>query len=126
MQITLSGKALRILALSSAICLGFSFDAALAQPSHTYAPPSPQRYQQRPDLPPGYDPSYSDPVSKPATDQQQQQQAQPATPATGSDAVSGVGGQVLDFLHQHMVASFICMLLIAPLWAMTNMRREEK
>jgi hypothetical protein len=113
------GKVLRVVALVALLFLTCSLSRAFAQAHHEYADPNPQRYQHPPV--PEQLPSY-----EPAPDPQQAMQAQPMQQQLPADgALATTGNQLLDFVHEHLVATFLCILLIAPFWAMFGMRKTK-
>ena len=119
------GKALRSLALFS-FCLSCPLSSAFAQAHHEYAPPNPQHYQhapvptQLPNFEPGPDAAPQQQRSAPA-------QAAPNAPqrAVSQDSMGMSGNDILAFVQEHMVAIFLCMLLLAPFGAMLAMRKTE-
>ncbi len=124
-----------LLALSIMLCR--PTPPASAQATRTYAPPTPQHYQEKhvpkpreeyleelhsqPTVPvqPGAAPPSSYGPAAP-------QSAEKSTDLLSlADLLDSIFNNVVDFIRQHMMASFLCMVLLAPFWAMSGMKRAK-
>lgn len=134
MRSTHFGTALRSVALLVFLSLSGSLLHAAAQAHHEAVAPNPQRYQQAPE--PQRLPSFapepeqrSEPNQDPASGQSADDQPAPAQPmqqqSAPSDSLGATVSQLLAFFQQHMAVTFLCILLLAPFWAMLGMRREK-
>jgi len=119
-------RAARGLALLALLCSGSNVSFGLSQATHSYVAPNPQRYQQRPTTQRPDD--YAEPVGGAvvADDTTTSQPAQPTVRNTaGMSSAQLTLNEAVDFVHEHMIATFLCMLMIAPLWAVFGMRKTS-
>lgn len=127
------GKAVRSCAFLLLTGFGLSHPLVALQANHEYVPPNPQRYQQRPTAVQQDD--YSEPVGNSASssDDKKSSSDDKNAPAPKKEHKNTAGmssaelttNEIVDFLHEHMVATFLCMIMIAPLWAMFGMRKTN-